>query len=67
MWEKLAGIALILLAGWQFYAGVRQFKQVKHHGNKNTSPFIMYANFYAFFFGALLLILGIALLAGGFN
>jgi uncharacterized membrane protein len=67
MWEKLAGIVMILLGCWQFVAGVRQFKQVKHHGDKNTSPFIMYANFYGFFFGALLLILGIAILTGAFD
>lgn len=67
MWEKLAGIAMILVAGWQFFASFKQFQNVKQHGTKSTSSFIMYANFYGFFFGALLLILGLAVLFGGFD
>lgn len=39
MLEVLAGIACLLLAGYQLFTAYKLFDNTKKHGNKNTSPF----------------------------
>ncbi|WP_390405549.1 immunity protein [Lacticaseibacillus jixiensis] len=66
LFEKIVGVVLLLLALWQFYAAYSNFRNVQRYGNKHTSPFIAYANFYGWFFGALLIVMGMGLLTHAF-
>ncbi|ALT80209.1 MULTISPECIES: hypothetical protein [Streptococcus] len=41
MLEVLAGIACLLLAGYQLFTAYKLFDNTKKHCNKNTSPFLL--------------------------
>lgn len=41
MLEVLAGIACLLLAGYQLFTAYKLFDNTKKHGNKNTTPFLL--------------------------
>lgn len=60
---KLFGILLLGLAAWQFRATYQTFHQVRTAGNAQTSTFIGLGLGYGLFFGLLLLVMGIGILA----
>lgn len=57
--ETLGGILLIALGCWQFYASAHAFNRVRTSGGPSTSPFMAFALWYGFFFGAILILIGI--------
>ncbi|MCI1894900.1 hypothetical protein ACFQ41_11240 [Lacticaseibacillus suilingensis] len=59
IWGVLLGIVLVVVGLWQFHATTHAFKEMKRNGNKNTSPFIMYALYSGYLFGGLFIIGGV--------
>ncbi|MDR0199449.1 MAG: hypothetical protein LBI43_02605 [Streptococcaceae bacterium] len=60
------GIVLLLLAIWQFIWGVRAFRAYRAADHKGDNPMRILGYFYGFFFGVILLVIGISLLSGAF-
>jgi len=62
LWETIFGILAVLLGIYQIFNSYKYIKTIQKVGNKTTSYFVGYAVWYSFFFGLLILILGIALI-----
>lgn len=62
MFRIIVGVLSLPVAVWQFYSSYKEFHRIKSEGNRNTSAFAPYGIYFGFFFGFLILVLGIALL-----
>ena len=67
MLEVLAGIACLLLAGYQLFTAYKLFDNRKKHGNKNTSPFLLNSLWSGALIGIILLSVGTGLIVNIFK